>query len=208
MTQDADQTLPRLPLFVAERAAHIGEHKKLVRQAALPECAAAHFPAAPPRAPRKRQRVDSESLARETGRQPQTRCVPIEQLFRRAAEQCGAAAIDQSQRLLAIEGEDGDVDFVHDAAQQCGRLERVEALRPHVLAEAVQLEKQQPERVFGVRTARAQGVVALAQRGEHVRDGLERTDDAFPHDHRADEPDGDHQAAQCPLDPRRKVAEP
>src|SRR5260370_891292 len=44
MTHDANQALPRQPLFFAERAAQIGENNELVRAATLPKRTSPHGP--------------------------------------------------------------------------------------------------------------------------------------------------------------------
>ena len=46
VSENANQPLPRLPLFFAQGAAHIGNHQQLVRQAALAKHAVPNFPAA------------------------------------------------------------------------------------------------------------------------------------------------------------------
>ena len=206
MAQHANQPLPRLSLLVAERAAHVGEHQQSVRQTVLPEHPAPHFPAAS--AAGKGQRIDARRVAGKRASETQTRRVAAEQLLRCTAEQRRAAAVYEPEGVGGVEREDGDVDLLHHAAEQRGRLEGAEPLRPEIVAQAVQLEEQQPERVFGIRPASPQRVVALAQRGEHVRHGLQGPHDLLPHDGRAGEPNSRDDECQCPLGARREVTEP
>ena len=63
VADDANQALPRLPFLLAQRLAQIGEHEQLVRPAALPELAAADFPAAD--AAGKRRVDDARRVARQ-----------------------------------------------------------------------------------------------------------------------------------------------
>ena len=57
-----------------------------------------------------------------------------------------------------------------------------EPLRLQRVAQAVDLEQRERERVVGHRAARAKGEVALAQRGEHVGQRLEGPDDPLAYD--------------------------
>src|SRR2546427_5336007 len=63
VAEHADQTLPRLPLLLAQRAAHIGEDEELMGKAALAERAASQLPAPLRRPSRER---DLENAGRVT----------------------------------------------------------------------------------------------------------------------------------------------
>ena len=97
-----------------------------------------------------------------------------EQLFGGLREQPLAGAVHEPQRLRAVEGEDRDVDLHHHRAQQRAGLERAEALLVQRRREHVHLEHDFAERVVAARAARADREVALAQRGEQVRQRLQR----------------------------------
>jgi hypothetical protein len=60
MSDDPDQTLPRLSFLLAQRAAHVREHNQGVRNTSLAKGSAAHEP---PRATRERQGNQSFVLA-------------------------------------------------------------------------------------------------------------------------------------------------
>src|SRR5947208_10651797 len=107
-----------------------------------------------------------------------------------------------------VERKYGDVDLFHHAAEQRGRFERPQPLGAEIVAETVQLEEQQPERVLGIRPAGAQRVIALAQRGEHVRYGLQWPHDVLLYDGCAREPDARDQQREGPLRAGREVAAP
>src|SRR6185436_16728476 len=126
VADDANQPLPCLPLFVAQRPADVGEDEQLMRTSALPERRAPYFPAAGGAG--ERDVLDARGLAGETRAQPQLLGGASKQLLGRLREQALAGAIDQAQRLSAVEGEDGDVDLDHHRAQQRAGLERAEPL--------------------------------------------------------------------------------
>ena len=65
-----------------------------------------------------------------------------------------------------------------------------------------------PSAIAAARAARADGEVPLAERGEQVREGLEREDDALAQREREAEAEGDDDDGQRPLDLRRPVAGP
>ena len=86
----------------------------------------------------------------------------------------GAAGARSSNAKIA------DVDLLHHRAQQRGRLERAEPLRAQRRRRACSTSRSaSAERVVGARAARADREVALAQRGEQVRQRLQRPHDAL-----------------------------
>ena len=46
----------------------------------------------------------------------------------RRGKQFLAGAVDKAERLVAVEGKDGDIDLLHNRAQKRGGLEGAEAL--------------------------------------------------------------------------------
>ena len=95
-----------------------------------------------------------------------------------AAEQALAGAVHEPQRGARVEGEDGDVDLLHHRAQQRGRLERAEPLLAQRLGERVHLARAPAPSASSRRPARrADREVPLAQRGEQVRERLQRPRD-------------------------------
>ena len=124
------------------------------------------------------------------------------------AEQPLAGAVDEHAALLAVEGEDRDVDLRHHRPQQRARLERAEPLVVQRLGERVDFEHHRAERIVAAGAARADREVALAQRGQQVRQRLQRQHDAMAHAERAAGPDADDEHGQRPLDFRRVVAGP
>ena len=110
--------------------------------------------------------------------------------------------------MRAVECKDGDVDFLHYATEQRGCFKGAEPLRAQIIAQTVQLEEKQSERIVRIRPPGAQRVIAFAQRSEHVRDSLQRPDDVLAHHGRAGEPDSRDQYREGPLCAGREVAEP
>ena len=207
MADDADQPLPGLPLFLAQRLAEVGEHQQLVRPPALAELAAADLPAAD--AAGERRVDDARRLAGQAVRQVQiSSASPPEQPLGRLAEQPRAGAVDELQLVLLVEGEDRDVDLRHHLAQQRRRLERVEALMAQRLDQRVDLDHHLAERIAAARAARADREVPFAERGEQVRERLQRKDDPLAQREGEAEAEGDDQDRERPLDLGRVVAGP
>ena len=123
---DANQALPRLALFLAQRLAQVGEHQQLVRPAALAEQAAPDLPAAD--AAGKRSGDDARRLAAQALVEIELGRAPPEEPFRRLAQESGAGAVHELELVILVEGEDRDVDLRHHLSQQRRGLERVEPL--------------------------------------------------------------------------------
>ena len=133
--------------------------------------------------------------------QPDLVGIPAEQPLRRLVEQPRAGAVDELQLLLLVEGEHRHVDLRHHLAQQRRRLERVEALVPQRLDQRVDLDHHLAERIAAARAAGADREVPLAERGEQVRQRLQRQDDALAQREGEAEADGDDHDRQRPLRP-------
>src|SRR5207237_9646272 len=71
VAEHADEALPRLPLLLAPRAAHVGDDEELMRQPALAKRATPQLPAPQPRPPRERDFEDSGRVARQTVGEPE-----------------------------------------------------------------------------------------------------------------------------------------
>ena len=97
MADDADQPLPRLTLFVAQRPADVGEHQQLVRTPFLTEGGAAHFVAA--RSAGEGDVLDARREPFETGPQSELGRGAAEDLLGGLRQQALAGAVDQPQRL-------------------------------------------------------------------------------------------------------------
>src|SRR5262249_48967640 len=118
--QHADDALPSLLFLLAQRLAEIGEDEQVVRPAVAAERRA---PQLEPSARRPERLIDeARRLAGEIVGETQLRGAPAEQLGRLVTEQALAGRVDEDERLLRVEREDGDVDRGHDALQQRGRL--------------------------------------------------------------------------------------
>src|ERR1700745_1664412 len=107
----------------------------MMRQASLPERAAAQAPA--PRATGESQfhhaagltfqaRAESKFLRRES-----------EETFHRVAQKVRACAIDEPQLFILIKSEYRQINFFQYSSQEGGRFERVQALQPQRFAERV-----------------------------------------------------------------------
>ena len=178
----------------------------LVRPAALAERAAPDLP--PADAAGKRGVDDARRLAVEAVLQAELLGAPAEQALRRLREQPRAGAIDELQLCVLVEREDRDVDLRHHLAQERRRFERVEALVAQRLDQRVDLDHHLAERIAAARAAGADGEVPFAERGEQVRQGLKRQDDALAEREREAQAEGDDDDGQRPLDLRRVVAGP
>ena len=198
VADDADQPLPRLTLLVAQRPADVGEHQQLVRTAFLTERRAPHFPAARCRRGTRRPRCAATCPSRQV-RRPSSSAVRPSSCSAGLRQQPLAGAVDEPQRLRAVEGEDGDVDLHHHRAQQRAGLERAEALIVQRRGEDVDFEHHRAERIVAARAARADREVALAQRRQQVRQRLQRQHDAMADAERAAGPDADDEHRQRPL---------
>jgi hypothetical protein len=198
-----NQPLPCLALFVAQRAADVGEHEELVRPSLLPERGAAHFPAAAGAG--ERDVVDARRRPFEARAQPEFVRPPAQQLFGRRAEQSLACAVDEAKGVCGVEGEHRHVDLDHHGAQECARLDRAQPLVVKGRRELVHLEHHGGQRIVGrgptSRAARADREVALTERREQIRQRLQRQDDAVPHGKRAAGPHSEDERGEGPLHP-------
>ena len=206
VSDDANEALPRLAFFFAQRLAEVGEHEQLVRPPALAEEAAPDLPSAD--AARKRGGDDARRFAAQAVVEVELRGPATEQPLGRLAQEPRAGAVDELQLVLLVEREDRHVDFGHDFAEQRRRLERVEPLVPERLDEGVDLDHDLAERIATAGAARADRKVALAKRGQQVRERLQRQDDAFAQRQREPEAERDDEDGQRPLHLGRVVAGP
>ena len=131
-----------------------------------------------------------------------------EQPLGRLAQEARAGAVDELQLVLFIEGENRDVDLGHHLSEERRRLERVEALVAERFDERVDLDHDLAERIAAAGAARANREVTFAERGEQVRERLERQDDALAERQREAEAEGDDEDRERPLDLGRVVAGP
>ncbi len=95
------------------------------------------------------------------------------------AQQLEPGVVHQLQRVFAVKGKQGRVHHFQDAGQQGGGLKGAHALFLQQVGECVHLRGQLAERVMGAGSAGAEGVVALAQRRDHVGERLQRPDQAL-----------------------------
>ena len=132
-------------------------------------------PAPPGKVASKRARALAGEPVAEPERVRRTADQPLGGL----AQQPLAAPVHQPEPAVAVEGEDGDVDLLDHPPEERGRLQLPEPLPAERLAQRVHFQQRETERVVGVGAAGADRVVAFAQRGEQVGDGLERPDHAL-----------------------------
>ena len=85
-----------------------------------------------------------------------------------------AGAIHEAQRAVAVEGENGDVDFLHHLAQQRGGFERAQSLLAKRLAERVHFAQHFAERIVAIGAARANRKITFAQRGQQIGKSAKR----------------------------------
>ena len=105
--------------------------------------------------------------------------------------------------MLRIEGEDRDVDLLHDRAQQRRGFDGAEPLLVQRLGQRVDLDQRRAERIVRVGGAAADREVVLAKRGEQVGERLQRHDDARADRCGESEQRAEDEDRQRPLDLRR-----
>ena len=199
MADDADQALPGLALFLAQRLTQVGEHQELVRPAALAELAPANLPASD--AARERRVDDARGVSRQAVVEIELARLAREQPLRRLAEQAGAGTVDELEDVMLVESEHRDFDLGHDLAQQGRRFERVEPLMAERLDQRVDLDHDLAERIAAARAAGPNREVTLAQRGEQVRERLQRQDDALAQREREAEAEADDENCRASTGP-------
>ena len=161
----ASEPLPRVTLFVAERAAEVGDHHELMWEPSLAERAASDLDA-----PRRARALaageecvdDAPRLAVQERLQPELRCLTTGESLGRLADQSLTGAIHETQGTPLVERENGDVDLLHDATEQRGRLERTQPLIAQRVPECVDLEHGLTEGVVEAAATRADGIIALS----------------------------------------------
>jgi hypothetical protein len=132
-------------------------------------------------------------------RSPQLGRGPAEDLLGGLRQQALAGAVDEPQRLRAVEGEDRDVNLHHHGAQQRARLESAKALIVQRRGEDVHFEHDRTQGIVAAGAACADGEVALAQCREEVRQRLQRQYHAMPYAERTAGPHADDEHRQRPL---------
>ena len=150
---DANQPLPGLAFFLAQRLTEVREHQQLVRPPTLAEEAAPDFPAAD--AAGKRRGDDARCLAAQALVEVEVGGTAPEEAFRRLAQKARAGAVHELQLVLLVEGEDRHIDLRHHFSEQGSRLEGVQALVPQRLDEGVDLDHDLAQGVASAGAARA-----------------------------------------------------
>ena len=110
--------------------------------------------------------------------------------------------------MRPIERKYRDIDLFHYTPQQRRGFEGAKSLPAQVLAQGVQFEEKETHRIVGVRPTDPQGEIAFPQRGQHVRDRLQRAHDVLPQSDRERKPSPDRQDRQRPLRPECQVTAP
>jgi hypothetical protein len=124
---------------------------------------------------------------------------PAEDALGGLGDELLAGAVDEAERLVGVEGEDGDVDLLHDGAEERGGLEGAEALLLEDAAEHVDFGEDVAEGLVAVGAAGADGEITLAERGEKVGHRLQRADDLLAHGEGEAEPAEEHHQPKGPL---------
>jgi hypothetical protein len=107
-------------------------------------------------------------------REPERRRGLAQRALGGAAEEALAGAVDEAEAAAVVEGEERGVDLAEHAAEERGALEGAQALLAQRGGEQVGLGEGEAHGVVGAGGAPAHGEVALAQRGEHVGERLQR----------------------------------
>ena len=174
MSQHANQALPGGLFLFLKRNAEIGQHQQSVGRSILAEDGLAQQPA------RRRSAEGTNGLIRR-GQQ-----IVEAQVTRKMAkasrggaiEEFEAGVVDELQAVFAIEGEERRVHYLQDARQQRGSLKRAHALLLQEIGKRVDLAGKFAEGIAGGGAARAKGVVAFAQRRNHVGERLQGANEA------------------------------
>ena len=156
-------------LLLAQRPAHVGQHQQPVRAAVLPKSSARAPPSARRRPGRHASIVRGVSPSRHAA-EPELLGACGRAGARPAGQQALAGAIHQPQPLRRRRRRRRRRRSPSmTRPQQRRRLQRAEPLRAQRLAEHVRPRAARGRAPSsGARAAGADGVVALAQRGEHV----------------------------------------
>ena len=187
MAEDADQTLPGLAFFLAQRSREIADRQQLMRLAALAETGAAHFETAG--AAGKGAFECRRGFHIATGLQAQIQRAASQCLIAAQGQQTFAGWIDQHQMTLVVEGKDGDLDAGHDLGQQRAGFLDPQAFFAERAGERIDLPQHFTQRVAASGGNAAQAVVAGAQGVEQIDQRQQRMDDG---------------TAQAEPDPRRQ----
>ena len=197
MRQDADDALPGLLLFLAQRAAQIGEDEQLVRLAVAAERRAAQLE---PAAFRPERPLDeSRRVAGEVVGQVQLLGAASKKDALWLPDEALGGRVHQHEMRVHVEGEHGHVDGAHDALQELCRFDGLGALPLQRVAERVDLLHHHVGGTARLRAGAADGVVPFAQRPEQVGLQVQRAGDHLKGDRCRADPDGaddrDHRPA-------------
>ena len=175
-------------------------------QSALPEGTAAHRP--PPR-PSWKIRLDrSLRLTFQTSREPQIGRRKPKKPFGGTRQEAFASAIDQAQLAFGVEGENGDVNFLHYGAEKRGGFEGSQALLAKGLAQRVDLAHHLSQSIVVTRPARTNRKILFAQRRQKIGERLQRKNDAMTHRQSEAEPEKNEEDCESPGRARGKVTCP
>ena len=197
MAQYANEPTPCLQLFFAQCFCDVGEHEQRMWASVLSKRSASYLPATG--CAGECHVHGAGRFTDETVGESNLLGGASKQSLRHMTEKAFTSAVHESQTLIVVEREYGNVNVGHHRSQQCGRLHRAQPLRAQCFAQQIRLEICQSERVLPFRTARPNGVVTLAQCREHVRQGLQRADDTFSQHERRNKPRAEYDEAERTL---------
>ena len=167
MAEHANEALPGLALFIAQRAAQIRDDEQLVREPCFAKISAMNFPAAGFSG--KRDLLDARRVAGEAFGKAELARVSSEKALFRLIQNALAGAIHEAKRAVAVECKNRDVDFLHHFAEQRGGFESAESLLAKRFAERVHFAQHFAERIAFIGAAGANRKIAFAQSGEKIR---------------------------------------
>ena len=177
-----------------------------MRQTALAERAAAQPPA--PRAPRKSQLHGACGFAVQASAEPQFFGGKSKKTLLRASEQAFPGAIDKPQFGIVAEGEDGQVNFLQDGAQESGGFQCAQALLPQRFAERIHFNHDFAHGVFAACAAASERKIFFAQGGQEIRKCLQGKDHAIANRESKTQPKGNDEECQCPDRSGRIISAP
>src|SRR3982751_2189620 len=126
MSEHTNEPLPGLELLLAKGLGEIGDDDEFEGQAALADSGAAHAEAAGCSGEDLLHRHHRRSV--ETGFELQFFGSLSQESFRRSGKETLAGAIHETEPLVLVEREDGDVDLAHYGAEEHRSFHGAEAL--------------------------------------------------------------------------------
>ena len=76
--------------------------------------------------------------------------------------------------MIGIEGEERDIDLIHNATQKSCRFDGLDALFGENVGKGVDFQRQLTKCIVGSGAAGAKGIIFFAKRADNIGEGLQR----------------------------------